>query len=138
MLARFPLLKEQLGGAPPDSKAVGAGSLLQRVHGSVRGRLVLLGDAAGYVDAITGEGLSLAFDQARVLGALLPGALAEPRELQAYEVASRRAFRGYARLASSLVAMARRPALRRVALDRLIANPALFAFALRHLTKPRS
>ena len=41
----------------------------------------------------------------------------------------------HARLASSLVALSRRPALRRAALNRLIANPGLFAFALRHLTK---
>jgi len=138
MLDRFPLLKKQLAGAPRDSKAIGAGPLLQQVHAAVRGRLVLLGDAAGYVDAITGEGLTLAFDQAKVLGGLLPAALSEPRELQAYEAASRRAFKSYARLASSLVALARRPALRRAALNRLIANPSLFAFALRHLTKPRS
>ncbi len=138
MLTRFPRLKEQLGAAPPDSKAMGAGPLLQHVHGAVRGRLVLLGDAAGYVDAITGEGLTLAFDQAKVLGRLLPGALEDPRELHAYEEASRRAFKSYARLASSLVALARRPALRRAALNRLIANPSLFAFALRHLTKSRS
>ncbi|MBL8953017.1 MAG: NAD(P)/FAD-dependent oxidoreductase [Myxococcaceae bacterium] len=137
MLARFPRLKEQLGSAPADSRAIGAGPLQQNVHAAVRGRLVLLGDAAGYVDAITGEGLTLAFDQAKVLGRLLPAALDEPRELQAYQTASRRAFASYARLASSLVALARRPALRRAALNRLIANPSLFAFALRHLTKPR-
>ena len=35
--------------------------------------------------------------------------LEDPRELQEYERASQRAFRAYARLASSLVAMARRP-----------------------------
>lgn len=138
MLSRFPLLKEQLSGAPPDSKAIGAGPLLQQVHATVRSRLVLLGDAAGYVDAITGEGLTLAFDQAKVLGRLLPAALSEPSELRAYEHSSRRAFKSYARLASSLVALARRPVLRRAALNRLIANPSLFAFALRHLTKPRS
>ena len=138
MLARFPVLKQQLERAPADSKPIGAGPLLQRVHGMVRGRLVLLGDAAGYVDAITGEGLSLAFDQAKLLGRLVKGALSEPRELSEYERESKRAFSAYARLASGLVAMARRPALRRAAINRLIANPSLFAFALRHLTKPRS
>lgn len=137
LLARFPLLKDQLGAAPADSKAIGAGPLLQRVHATVHGRLVLLGDAAGYVDAITGEGLSLAFDQAKCLGGLVKAALDDPRELSAYGRESRRAFNAYARLASGLVALARRPALRRAAINRLIANPSLFAFALRHLTKPR-
>ncbi len=137
MLERFPHLEAHLRGAPIDSKPMGAGPLLQRTRGLVRGRLVLLGDAAGYVDAITGEGLSLAFDQAKLIATLLPAALDDPRLLLAYERESRRAFRAYARLASSLVALARRPTLRRMALNRLIANPALFAFLLRHLTKPR-
>ena len=57
--------------------------------------------------------------------------------LSAYEDASRRAFRSYARLASWLVALARRPALRRAALNRLIARPELFGFLLRRLTAPR-
>src|SRR5207302_223360 len=68
MLARFPALADRLGGAHADSKAVGAGPLLQQVKRMVSGRVLLLGDAAGYVDALTGEGLSLAFAQARVLG----------------------------------------------------------------------
>ncbi|MBK7860097.1 MAG: FAD-dependent monooxygenase [Archangiaceae bacterium] len=138
LLARFPLLRERLAGAAPDSRPMGAGPLLQKTHALVRGRAVLLGDAAGYVDAITGEGLSLAFEQAHALAALLPAALDDPRELSEYERQSKRAFRSYALLASSLVALARRPALRRAALNRLVASPALFAFLLRHLTAPRS
>jgi menaquinone-9 beta-reductase len=34
------------------------------MKGVVRGRVLLAGDAAGYVDAITGEGLRLGFSQA--------------------------------------------------------------------------
>jgi len=137
MLARFPLLQDRLASAPPDSKPHGAGPLLQHTSALRSGRLVLLGDAAGYVDAITGEGLSLAFDQAQLLASLLPEALDEPAKLFTYERESQRAFNSYARLASSLVAMARRPALRRAAINRLVATPAVFAFLLRHLTKPR-
>ena len=37
--------------------ARGAGPLRQPVTGRVKARFVLVGDAAGYVDAITGEGL---------------------------------------------------------------------------------
>ena len=36
----------------------------------------LVGDAAGYMDAITGEGLSLGFEQARLLAEVLPDAVA--------------------------------------------------------------
>jgi flavin-dependent dehydrogenase len=138
LLARFPALAGTLAGAPDDSKPMGAGPLLQSVSACVQDRLVLLGDAAGYVDAITGEGLSLAFEQARALGALLPAALDDPWKLSAYDDASRRAFRSYARLASWLVALARRPTLRRAAVNRLIARPELFGFLLRRLTAPRA
>jgi 2-polyprenyl-6-methoxyphenol hydroxylase-like FAD-dependent oxidoreductase len=95
------------------------------------------GNAAGYVDAITGEGLSLAFEQARVLGRLVRPALDDPRVLEGYDAASRRVFRSYARLASALVALARRPRLRRVALNRLVERPALFSWLLHRLTAPR-
>jgi flavin-dependent dehydrogenase len=137
MLARFPALAGTLADAPADSRPMGAGPLLQRVRATVSGRLLLLGDAAGYVDAITGEGLSLAFAQARVLGELLPSALDDPSKLARYDEASRRAFRSYARLASWLVALTRRPTLRRAAVNGLISRPEVFGFLLRRLTSPR-
>jgi flavin-dependent dehydrogenase len=34
--------------------------LRQRVRGRVAGRVLLVGDAAGYVDALTGEGIAVA------------------------------------------------------------------------------
>ena len=39
----------------------------QRVRDRVAGRVLLVGDAAGYVDALTGEGLGIAFGGAEVL-----------------------------------------------------------------------
>ncbi|KWX66472.1 hypothetical protein ASJ79_25415 [Mycobacterium sp. NAZ190054] len=39
----------------------------QRVRSRVAGRVLLVGDAAGYVDALTGEGLGVAFAAARLL-----------------------------------------------------------------------
>ncbi len=61
-------LATQLEGAQSDSTPRGAGPLRRRVLTRVRPRFVLLGDAAGYVDAITGEGLSLALVCAEALG----------------------------------------------------------------------
>ncbi|MGW6566285.1 NAD(P)/FAD-dependent oxidoreductase [Streptomyces sp. NPDC054975] len=68
---------EQLTGFPelaatlPRQAAVGdvrgAGPLRQKVRTRVHGRVLLVGDAAGYVDALTGEGVSLALAGARVL-----------------------------------------------------------------------
>ncbi|MEU4291008.1 NAD(P)/FAD-dependent oxidoreductase [Kribbella sp. NPDC026596] len=59
-LDTFPALKRRLYGAPPASTVMGAGPLRQRVSGRVAGRVLLVGDAAGYVDALTGEGIAVA------------------------------------------------------------------------------
>ncbi len=66
-VARFPHLARRLDGAPPTSAVRGAGPLRQRTAGRVAGRVLLAGDAAGYVDALTGEGLAVAFDTAEAL-----------------------------------------------------------------------
>jgi flavin-dependent dehydrogenase len=64
-LAHFPPLAERLAGAEPASGVQGAGPLRQRSRHRVAGRVLLVGDASGYVDALTGEGISLGLAQAR-------------------------------------------------------------------------
>jgi flavin-dependent dehydrogenase len=117
-LRLFPALAARL--SQPLSEARGAGPLLQRVRRRFAGRLVLAGDAAGYVDAITGQGLSLAFAAAEVLSRVLPGDLAsrdlEPA-LQAYDQALRGPWLRYALPASALVWLSGNPALRRKAVQ---------------------
>lgn len=66
-LAAFPELSARLEGVAPASGVRGAGPLRQRVRGQVAGRVLLVGDAAGYIDALTGEGMALAFAAAEVL-----------------------------------------------------------------------
>lgn len=44
-----------------------AGPLRQKVRSRAAGRVLLVGDAAGYVDALTGEGLGIAFGGAELL-----------------------------------------------------------------------
>jgi flavin-dependent dehydrogenase len=65
-LREFPTLAGRLAGAPhgPDRAA---GPLRQRVKSQAAGRVMLVGDAAGYVDALTGEGLGIAFGGAELL-----------------------------------------------------------------------
>ena len=72
-LAAFPDLLWMLGGAGavPVSAVRGAGPLRQAVRGRVSGRVLLVGDAAGYLDALTGEGVGAALAQADVLAACL-------------------------------------------------------------------
>jgi flavin-dependent dehydrogenase len=65
-LDAFPVLKERVAWHPhgPDRAA---GPLRQKVTNRKAGRVLLVGDAAGYVDALTGEGLGIAFSAAELL-----------------------------------------------------------------------
>jgi len=63
----FPALRERLAGAVPASRERGAITATARLRSVARGNVALIGDASGSVDAITGEGLCLAFRQASLL-----------------------------------------------------------------------
>ena len=65
VLAAFPALQARLRGATPATEVRGAGPLRQRVTAVRQGRVLLVGDAAGYVDALTGEGLASGLASAR-------------------------------------------------------------------------
>jgi flavin-dependent dehydrogenase len=66
-LRHFPLLRGRLKGAQAVSPVRGAGPLRQRSRARTAGRVLLVGDAAGYVDALTGEGLAVSFAAATAL-----------------------------------------------------------------------
>ncbi|URN14562.1 NAD(P)/FAD-dependent oxidoreductase, partial [Streptomyces sudanensis] len=59
-LAAFPALRKRLAGAQATGPVRGAGPLHQRSAARTAGRTLLVGDAAGYIDALTGEGIALA------------------------------------------------------------------------------
>jgi len=136
LLARFPALAARLQGAEVASRIQGRGPLERRARGVTRGRLALVGDAGGYVDAITGEGLSLAFHQAIALAtAIHRDALAE------YARAHGRIGRLPNGITRLMLAMERRPRLRRMVVRALAAEPQLFnrvlAVHCRHLPLAR-
>jgi len=129
LLARFPALAERLAGAPADSPPRGAGPLAQAVRGRAADRVALVGDAAGYVDAITGEGISLALGGARALAAVLPGAIergAGRASFAGYERSAARAFRRYAIACDLVLHLARRPPRGAAVLRLLGRHPRLF------------
>lgn len=133
LLARFPAVAARVAGAEEDSLPRGAGPFARSARARIADRLVLLGDAAGYVDAITGEGLSLAFGCATALAELLPAALrrgASAEALRAYERVWRRRFVPYAVWTRLLLALSRRPGLRRRVLAVAAARPGPFERAL--------
>ena len=132
LLPRFPRLAERLDKAPVESETRGAGPLLQRVRARHAERLALIGDAAGYVDAITGQGLSLAFRAARVIVDLLPSDLSTDLgpALRAYDRALRAPWLRYAVPAHALVALSRRPPLRRRTIRFVAAIPGAYGAIL--------
>jgi flavin-dependent dehydrogenase len=70
-LPAFPALRDRLAAAVPASRVRGAGPLRQDVRRRVHGRVLLVGDASGYLDALTGEGIGVGLAQAEVLAACL-------------------------------------------------------------------
>jgi flavin-dependent dehydrogenase len=116
LLSLFPSLHSRFSHARPDSQILGAGPLARGARARVADRLVLLGDAAGYLDAVTGEGISLALGCAQDLAALLPDALrrgASAADLAGHERAWRSRYRVYAAWTRLVLLLARHPALRR-------------------------
>jgi flavin-dependent dehydrogenase len=115
-LTRFPALAARLG--EPASTVRGAGPFDVRVRGQVRGRVLLAGDAAGYSDAITGEGIALAMDGAeRLVDAIVAGT--PERWTHDFHALSARP----ARLTRMLLGLTARPWIRHRIVRALAASP---------------
>ena len=127
-LERFPSLRERLAAAAITSTVKGAGPMAVRARRRTAHRLVLVGDAAGFVDSISGDGLSIAFASALTLGEYLPAAItrgATVASLRGYEHAARRIFRSYWTVTQALLWIARHPRCRTALIRRLARHPAV-------------
>ncbi|MGZ4651293.1 MAG: NAD(P)/FAD-dependent oxidoreductase, partial [Kineosporiaceae bacterium] len=120
-LVQFPELHDRLRGAETASTVRGAGPLRQRATARVAGRALLVGDAAGYVDALTGEGLSVGLACAHELVRCVVEGRPED-----YEQAWRRATRRYRLLTGGLLWAAQRPRIRRAVVPAAQRLPGLF------------
>ncbi|MGW7053966.1 NAD(P)/FAD-dependent oxidoreductase [Streptomyces sp. NPDC054887] len=127
-LTHFPHLRRLLDGRPCDGSVRGAGPLRQGARRRVAGRVLLVGDAAGYTDALTGEGVALALASA---GAAVR-CLTEGRP-QAYERCWRRLSLRHRLLTEGLVRMSGRPAVARLVVPAAARLPSLFTAAVRAL-----
>lgn len=127
-LARFPALQVRLAGAEPATDVRGAGPLHQVARTPAYGRVLLVGDAAGYVDALTGEGLATGLaTAAAAVDALLAG---RPEQ---YADAWRAATRRYRWMTSTLVRATAVPPLRRALVPTAARAPWLFTRAVNAL-----
>jgi flavin-dependent dehydrogenase len=126
-LRQFPALRERL----PDQAVTstrGAGPLLQRSRARVAGRVLLVGDAAGYVDALTGEGISVGMAGARALVACV--AADQPND---YERRWLTASRRYRWITSSLLAVRAHQRTAGLIVPAAVRLPGLFAAVVNQL-----
>lgn len=124
-LTAFPALADRLAGAVWTTSVRGAGPLRRRVRGQVAGRVLLVGDAAGYVDALTGEGLRVGLASAEAAVAAV--AAGRPQD---YEAAWREVTRSYRWLTGALVTATRAAPVRRALVPAAARAPRLFAAAV--------
>jgi flavin-dependent dehydrogenase len=128
-LAAAPELAERVRGLEPATELRGAGPLRQNTRARTSGRVMLVGDASGYVDALTGEGIRIGLDEARA--AVDAVVFADPAR---YETAWREVTRDFRRLTGTLVRLATSPA-RRLIVPVSSAAPGLFDGAVERLAR---
>ncbi len=121
VLSQFPDLRSRLAAAKPSSPERGASSFTRRLRSVSRGRVALVGDASGSVDAIAGEGLLLAFRQA----AALADAIADG-SLESYRQRHREIVRRPEFMAKLLLTLGDHATLRRGAIHTIAGIPSLF------------
>lgn len=114
----------------PATSVRGAGPLRQRVRSRVAGRVLLVGDAAGYVDALTGEGIAVSLACAPALVQCLVSGRPEAYERE-WAAASRR----YRVLTESLLWARRQPPLAASIVPAAALLPRLFAGAVGQLAR---
>lgn len=124
----FPLLRERLGSAVEVSTVRGAGPFEQRVLRRALRRTLLVGDAAGYLDPLTGEGVSLALATARAAVACVVDGRPDT-----YDERYREATARYYRLTRALLFVAGRRGLHRPFLRLSRRLPRVFDAALAYL-----
>lgn len=128
-VAAIPELAERLAGASAVTDARGAGPLLQRSRSRASGRVLLAGDASGYVDALTGEGMRVGFAQARAAVAAVRAG-----DTEQYERAWRATTRDFRMLTTGLVVAARSPFRPRI-VPTATARPELFGAIVERLSR---
>ena len=126
-LGAFPALVDRLAGAAPASEVRGAGPMRQDVPRRTANRVLLIGDASGYLDALTGEGIGVALAQADVLARCLAAGRHED-----YERAWRRVSGPAWRLTAGLLWSRNQPLLARAIVPAAQRLPWLFTTLVNH------
>lgn len=120
-VCEFPELSARLRGAEATSTERGAVSANCRLRRVCRKNVALIGDASGTVDAITGEGLDLAFRQALELASCMKAG-----SLAGYQSAHRRLAVRPSVMARLMLTLDGRPGLQERTLQVLRRRPEIF------------
>jgi menaquinone-9 beta-reductase len=121
-VAGMPELAERISGAEQGSRERGAITLMHTLRRVAFGSVALVGDASGGVDAITGEGMRLTFQQATAVAEAIARG-----ELRAYEEAHRKILKRPLWMGKLILQLDRSARLRRRMLGIFAENPRLFA-----------
>jgi flavin-dependent dehydrogenase len=121
-LCEFPQIEQRLRGCVPITREQGAITSTASLASVHKGRVALLGEASGSVDAITGEGLSTAFRQANAFVRAVKN-----NDLCGYESAHRKIMRRPRSMARLLLLMDRNPSIRRRVLHAFSSEPNVFS-----------
>jgi flavin-dependent dehydrogenase len=123
-----PVLRELLDGAEPISALLATPLAATARQGFAPG-VVLLGDAAGFIDPITGGGIAQALITSERLAQFIVARGAEHADawLPSYERERDALLRDHRLLTRGVLALSRRPALARAALAALSWTPPLFS-----------
>lgn len=138
LLQAFPVLARQLKDAPASDAPLAVGPMQQRVTRPTAEGVLLIGDAAGYLDALTGEGISLTLAQALALEKTVVPMLLSPTSdgqssrhtMIAYEQAYQAIMRPYYLLTHLVLWLSRHPTLAEQTIGLLGQRPRLFQFLL--------
>jgi flavin-dependent dehydrogenase len=120
-LAQLPVLRDRLRQAQLVGRERGAVTVSRSLNHVQRGKIALVGDASGSVDAITGEGLRLAFRQAFALADAM-----EAGDLACYEKEHRLLAGRPMMMGRWMLLLARHPALRNRVVESFSRKPELF------------
>ncbi len=115
LLDQFPKLAQKLVRATPIGPTRAIGPLHQITRAQVAHNIVLIGDAAGYLDPITGEGISLALSQAIKLA-----------HLPSFQQSYRKLVRHYYMTTRLALLLAKFPARQSAAIQFLGRHPKIF------------
>jgi flavin-dependent dehydrogenase len=129
-LQAMPHLRAVIEGGERTSAVLACGPFDIWARSRVADRAILIGDAAGYLDPITGEGIALALQSAYWAAEVAADALLRDdlsaRRLQPYHMRLEKAMRHYKVLTRAVLSLARHERLAGLIVRRLASCPEIF------------